>query len=221
MLWEWPLTLSDWSQECKSDEASLSAMTFIDNDRLAVANGTVAEAGRIQFISMNPLIKKPIKTPHTNWIAALAVSDRLISGDRSGNLVFTALDGAAGGRADLNRPISAITRGSGNGLAVACGNEIILTDDDGKAIKTLQGHTGEVLAMDLTAGHTTLASASADGSVRLWDGDSGRAIATLSGHQDVVRCVRFTRDGRRLFSGGDDRSVREWDVATGAASALY
>ena len=72
MLWEWPLTLSDWSQECKSDEASLSAMTFIDNDRLAVANGTVAEAGRIQFISMNPLIKKPIKTPHTNWIAAIS-----------------------------------------------------------------------------------------------------------------------------------------------------
>ena len=70
--------------------------------------------------------------------------------------------------------------------------------------------------MDLIAGHTTLASASADGSVRLWDGDSGRAIATLSGHQDVVRCVRFTRDGRRLFSGGDDRSVREWDVATSA-----
>src|SRR5258708_6766479 len=50
-----------------------------------------------------------------------------------------------------------------------------------------------------------LATASGDGSVRLWDVATGR----------TVRAVAFSPDGKLLASAGGDATVRLWDVATG------
>ena len=61
-----------------------------------------------------------------------------------------------------------------------------------------------------------LASASDDGTVRLWDPATGAELAALTGHTGQVTAVAFSPDGRRLASAGWDGTVRLWDPATGA-----
>ena len=61
----------------------------------------------------------------------------------------------------------------------------------------------------------TLASGSADGTVRLWDVATRRQIGSpLTGHTGAVSSVAFSPDGKTLASGSTDGTVRLWDVAT-------
>jgi WD40 repeat protein len=60
-----------------------------------------------------------------------------------------------------------------------------------------------------------LASASDDGTVRLWDAASGAELACLRGHEGLVFSVAFAPDGRRLASASDDGTVRLWDAVSG------
>jgi WD40 repeat protein len=63
-----------------------------------------------------------------------------------------------------------------------------------------------------------LASAGADGTVRLWDPATGHPIATLhatrAGSRYGVRAVAFSPDGKLLASAGTDGTVRLWNPAT-------
>ena len=61
----------------------------------------------------------------------------------------------------------------------------------------------------------TLASASFDKTVRLWETATGKEIHQLQGHQGWVYFVAFSPDGKTLATAGDDQTVRLWDVASG------
>jgi hypothetical protein len=63
----------------------------------------------------------------------------------------------------------------------------------------------------------TLASASKDQTVRLWDRATGRKRHTLRGHEDQVLSIAFAPDGKTLASGGStkDPTVRLWDAVAG------
>jgi WD40 repeat protein len=60
-----------------------------------------------------------------------------------------------------------------------------------------------------------LASASDDGSVRLWEFRRGRGARIVQALGTDVRGLSFSPDGRRLASAGGDGIVRVWEV-TGA-----
>ena len=66
----------------------------------------------------------------------------------------------------------------------------------------------------------TLASGSADNTVRLWDVSTGQQKAVLKGHTDDVSSVSFSWDGQTLASGSYDYTVRLWDVSTGQQKAV-
>jgi WD40 repeat protein len=56
-----------------------------------------------------------------------------------------------------------------------------------------------------------LASASADGTVRIWDWKAGKEICTLH-HANDVRCLAFSSDGELLATAGHDRIIKVWDT---------
>ena len=60
----------------------------------------------------------------------------------------------------------------------------------------------------------TLASASLDKTVKLWDATNGNLLKTLTGHRARVESVIFLPDGKTLASASRDKTVKLWDATT-------
>ncbi|MBD2606491.1 CHAT domain-containing protein [Scytonema hofmannii FACHB-248] len=82
-------------------------------------------------------------------------------------------------------------------------------------VRTLKGHTSGVTSVSFRPDGKTLASASNDGTVKLWDVNSGKEINTLKGHTSNVIGVSFSPDGKTLASTSEDHTVKLWDVNSG------
>src|SRR5262249_23115452 len=89
---------------------------------------------------------------------------------------------------------------------------------DGRLLRTLTGHTGEVYSVAWALDGTQRASGSAESMVRVWEAEDGRVLRTLTGHRFGVLSVAWSPDGTQLASGGGnyiggrciDCPVRVW-----------
>ena len=82
-------------------------------------------------------------------------------------------------------------------------------------LRTLTGHTDNVLSVAFSPDGKILASGSEDGTIKLWDVAMGEEIHTLVGHTLYVTSVAFDPDGTIIASGSFDKTIKLWDVATG------
>jgi WD40 repeat protein len=88
--------------------------------------------------------------------------------------------------------------------------------DTSQELKLLEGHKATITSLVATADGKILASASEDGSVRLWDLTAGKAGPVLTPQKKAaVQAVTFSRNGQFLASGDAEGVVRLWQVTMG------
>lgn len=88
----------------------------------------------------------------------------------------------------------------------------------GEAVKILPGHNDKnsthILALSFSPSGKKLATASQDGTVKVWDPATGAELASLRHTFASAFGVAFSPDSNRLASSGDDGVVRVWDLST-------
>ena len=136
---------------------------------------------------------------HAGSISALAVSSEglLASGSWDRTIKVWNLNTSNHANVPLPPRISPVSRNVGSGL-----------------LCTLAGHEAKVNSVAISPDGHTLASASEDCTIKLWNFQTGKLIHTLTGHTDAVKSVAISPDGKTLASGSADSDVKLWSLNT-------
>nr|CAH8830453.1 unnamed protein product [Trichobilharzia regenti] len=112
-------------------------------------------------------------------------------------------------------------------LLASCSDDMTLKVWDmhhDRCVHDLRGHTKEIYTIKWSPtgpgtafanAPLSLASASFDSTVRLWDVETGQCRRILSRHTEPVYSVAFSPDGRLLATGSFDQCVHIWNVDSG------
>jgi WD40 repeat protein len=75
----------------------------------------------------------------------------------------------------------------------------------------MEGHLDLITNLRVSPDGETIASTSADNTVKLWSRD-GQLITTLLGHTSTVWSVMFSSDGQMLATTSEDGTLRLWNI---------
>ena len=99
---------------------------------------------------------------------------------------------------------------------------------DGTLLRSIAAHNAGVLSVNFSHDGQTLASTSADSTIKLWSSKDGFLRQTLLGHSIAVYSASFSPDDQTLVSAGADKTVRLWQrdnplfkTLTGYQGQLY
>ncbi|MEQ1830968.1 MAG: WD40 repeat domain-containing protein, partial [Pirellula sp.] len=82
-------------------------------------------------------------------------------------------------------------------------------------LRTLEGHTSSVNGIAFSPDSSQIASASTDGTIKLWETATGRLIRTIEGHRAPVTSIAFHPDGKTIGAGDAKNFAILWDSHTG------
>ncbi|MGY8771217.1 MAG: WD40 repeat domain-containing protein [Pirellulales bacterium] len=98
----------------------------------------------------------------------------------------------------------------GGGSPAEDGSVEILSWPSGKSLQVLRNHSDSVTSV-AWRDDSSLASASLDSTVNIWDLKTEKPILTLSGHSRGVSSICFLPDQNTLVTTGIDQSLRVWN----------
>src|SRR2546421_449508 len=91
----------------------------------------------------------------------------------------------------------------------------------GSVLYTYRGHTDSVMTVAWSPDGSSIASGSADSTVRLWDVATGKQKYVYRGHSAGVNSLVWSPDSQRVASGASDKTVQIMDAATGKQVYTY
>ena len=163
-------------------------------------------------------VMRALPTPDGQLIVTL--------GDRGGAKVWRASDGVlvhelrGGDVASANAEL-AISPDGGVVAMVAGNGTTARLWRPGSGPPRLLSHGQYVSTVRFSRDGRWLATASGDGTARVWDVRTGREEHVLRRHQQPVNDVDFSPDGRFLITASDDGQALVWDLRTGRVVSVF
>ena len=86
-----------------------------------------------------------------------------------------------------------------------------------RARLTLCCHAESVVTAAYSPDGTRIATASQDGTAKVWDAVTGKELMTLGevNESNAVNQLAYSPDGTRIVTAHDDHTAKVWDLATG------
>jgi WD40 repeat protein len=104
----------------------------------------------------------------------------------------------------------------GTKLAVVDRGGRLFDADTGASIVDLLTHTNIIYNLAFSPDSTTLATASNDKTIKLWDTTTGAEKTTIAGHDEALLWVLFhPEDPTHLLTGTAASSIYRWDITSG------
>jgi len=161
-------------------------------------------------------------------LRAVGGATLLATGDQAGTLrlLHRDADGGWAKRCELDAGVGAIgdlALSADGSLIGAAGTSnratlIAVAEQGCGAPVSLDGHTGRVYSIDISADSKQVLTASLDKTARVWNRD-GSPRAVLIGHQDRIYRAQFSPDdGRWMLTASRDGSIRLWRTPQPGAS---
>ncbi|HEV3023362.1 MAG TPA: sigma-70 family RNA polymerase sigma factor, partial [Pirellulales bacterium] len=204
----------------------VSSLSFAPGgDRLASGS----DDGTLDLWDLNERKRQYSVTPSSARVGSIAFSAEgkvVVSGRHDGSVAWTGTtDPADGARSGFQAERDAVCAMafSPDRTSVAWGmsdGRVTIYDVETRQLKATHAkHQQAVTALEFNHDGWSIASASLDGSVKMWAAGCGAEPASFQGHPRAVRSVAVR--GERMATGGDDGTVRLWDTRTGEQLEVY
>ena len=192
----------------------------ITHDSRYLISGSLNHEIKIWDLEQGVLFKTLMK--HESALSCIKISpdgNWLVSGDQAGRIILWNLQNW--------EPVQIYeTQGGyvgdigfdhkGKWFAVAAEqNAYILGYSSNKILFKLQGHTGQVHAIDISDNDQWLLSSSWDSTARLWNVADGQTKMVFSGHTQSVFDARFSPDLKNIVTASNDSTIRIWNIQSG------
>jgi len=138
---------------------------------------------------------------------------RVVAGDA--NLPITVLETQPGKVNSLRFTRDGKTLLVASGVTGLYGRAATYEVGSGKLLVSIEGHTDAIQTAIFSPDENSIATASYDRDILLWDAKTGKLKQRFTGHNGAVYSLAFSPVGRTLISGCADETVKVWDVDSG------
>jgi WD40 repeat protein len=161
------------------------------------------------------------------WSPAISPDGSMVAASWVDRGLVRIFDIASGNKvAEIRAPRAYGMSFSSDGKLIAFGNggapiATIADVASGSIVRKVGEGEAPVFDLAFSPDGRLLATASPDGSVRIWDVATGEKHDTLRAHQAGVNTVDWNADGTRLATASDDGTARVFDMGNGAGRELF
>jgi WD40 repeat protein len=172
-------------------------------------------------------VSSPLQNRHVYRAGRRNPTTSSLHGTAGALRIFRTSDGRELLRIDPKANLVFCVALSPDGKSVACSGGThsetgfikVFDATSGGELFSITGHRGPVRSIAYSPDGQRLASASDDGTAKLWDARSGKLLRTIADRDSSIRAigaVAFSPDGKYLAGAiQEDTTARIWDTATG------